>query len=176
MDKLEFLILRNLIHNEEYVRKVLPFIKAEYFENYNEKVVFEEVSKFVEEYNQPVTKEVLCIETEKRQDINDSSFKEVTQLISTLDDEPTEFNWLVNTTEKWCRDRAIYLALMESIQLADGKDETKDRDAIPSILSDALAVSFDTHIGHDYLEDYEERYELYHKKENKIEFDLEYFN
>ena len=176
MDKLEFLILRNLIHNEEYVRKVLPFIKAEYFENYNEKVVFEEVSKFVEEYNKPVTKEVLCIETEKRQDINDSSFKEVTQLISTLDDEPTEFNWLVNTTEKWCRDRAIYLALMESIQLADGKDETKDRDAIPSILSDALAVSFDTHIGHDYLEDYEERYELYHKKENKIEFDLEFFN
>ena len=153
MDKLEFLILRNLIHNEEYVRKVLPFIKADYFENYNEKVVFEEVSKFVEEYNKPVTKEVLCIETEKRQDINDSSFKEVTQLISTLDDEPTEFNWLVNTTEKWCRDRAIYLALMESIQLADGKDETKDRDAIPSILSDALAVSFDTHIGHDYLED-----------------------
>ncbi len=176
MDKLEFLILRNLIHNEEYVRKVLPFIKAEYFENYNEKVVFEEIAKFLEEYNKPVTKEVLCIETEKRQDINDSSFKEVTQLISTLDDEPTEFNWLVNTTEKWCRDRAIYLALMESIQLADGKDETKDRDAIPSILSDALAVSFDTHIGHDYLEDYEERYELYHKKENKIEFDLEFFN
>ena len=166
MDKVEFLILRNLLHNEEYVRKVIPFIKSEYFENYNEKVVFEEVSKFVEEYNQPVTKEVLCIETEKRQDINDSSFKEVTQLISTLDDEPTEFNWLVNTTEKWCRDRAIYLALMESIQLADGKDETKDRDAIPSILSDALEVSFDTHIGHDYLEDYEERYELYHKKEN----------
>ena len=176
MDRVEFLVLRNLLHNEEYVRKVIPFIKSEYFENYNEKVVFEEVSKFVEEYNKPVTKEVLCIETEKRQDINDSSSKEVTQLISTLDDEPTEFNWLVNTTEKWCRDRAIYLALMESIQLADGKDETKDRDAIPSILSDALAVSFDTHIGHDYLEDYEERYELYHKKENKIEFDLEFFN
>ena len=112
MDKVEFLVLRNLIYNEEYVRKVLPFIRSEYFENYNEKVVFEEVSKFVEEYNKPVTKEVLCIETEKRQDINDSSFKEVTQLISTLDDEPTEFNWLVNTTEKWCRDRAIYLALM----------------------------------------------------------------
>ena len=176
MDKVEFLILRNLIHNEEYVRKVIPFIRAEYFENYNEKVVFEEIIKFVEEYNKPATKEVLCIETEKRQDINDSSFKEVTQLIGSLEDEPTEFNWLVNTTEKWCRDRAIYLALMESIQLADGKDETKDRDAIPTILSDALAVSFDTHIGHDYLLDYEERYELYHKKENKIEFDLEFFN
>ena len=176
MDKLEFLILRNLIHNEEYVRKVLPFIKGDYFENYNEKIVFEEISKFVEEYNKPVTKEVLCIETEKRQDINDSSFKEITTLIGGLNDEPTEFNWLVNTTEKWCRDRAIYLALVESIQLADGKDETKDRDAIPSILSDALAVSFDTHVGHDYLEDYEERYELYHRKENKIEFDLEFFN
>ena len=158
MDKVEFLILRNLLHNEEYVRKVIPFIKADYFENHNEKVVFEEILKFVEEYNQPATKEVLCIETEKRQDINDTSIQEITKLISYLEDEPSEFNWLVNTTEKWCRDRALYLALMESISLADGKDETKDRDAIPSILSDALAVSFDTHIGHDYLLDYEERY------------------
>ena len=176
MDKVEFLVLRNLIHNEEYVRKVIPFIKADYFEEYNQKVVFEEILKFVGEYNQPVTKEVLCIETEKRQDINDSSFKEITQLISSLEDETSEFNWLVDTTEKWCRDRAIYLALMASIQLADGKSEVKDRDAIPSILSDALAVSFDTHIGHDYLIDYEERYESYHRKENKIEFDLEFFN
>jgi len=176
MDKVEFLILRNLLYNEEYVRKVLPFIKGEYFEDYNQKVVFEEITKFVVEYNEPATKEVLCIETEKRQDINDSSFQEITKLIGGLENEPSEFNWLVNTTEKWCRDRAIYLALMESIQLADGKDETKDRDAIPTILSDALAVSFDTHIGHDYLIDYEERYESYHRKEDKIEFDLEYFN
>jgi archaellum biogenesis ATPase FlaH len=93
-----------------------------------------------------------------------------------LEDVPAEFNWLVDTTEKWCRDRAIYLALMESIHIADGKDEKKNRDSIPSILSDALAVSFDTHIGHDYLQDYEKRYESYHKKEDKIEFDLEYFN
>ena len=177
MDRVEFLILRNLIHNEEYVRKVIPFIKAEYFENFNEKVVFEEILKFVEEYNQPATKEVLCIEIEKRSDINDTSFKEIAQLITSFEDEPAEFNWLIDTTEKWCRDRAIYIALMESIQLADGKaDESKGRDAIPSILSDALAVSFDTHIGHDYLIDYEERYESYHRKENKIEFDLEYFN
>ena len=176
MDKVEFLILRNLIHNEEYVRKVIPFIKADYFEDYNQKVVFEEIIKFVGEYNQPATKEILCIETEKRQDINDSSFQEITQLISSLEDEHSEFNWLVDTTETWCRDRAIYLALMESIQLADGKDETKGRDAIPTILSDALAVSFDTHIGHDYLIDYEERFESYHRKEDKIEFDLEFFN
>ena len=93
-----------------------------------------------------------------------------------MEDVPTDFDWLVDTTEKWCRDRAIYLALMESIALADGKDEKKDRDAIPSILSDALAVSFDTHVGHDYLQDYEERYESYHRKEDKIEFDLEYLN
>jgi len=176
MDKVEFLILRNLIHNEEYVRKVVPFIKADYFEDYNQKVVFEEIIKFVEEYNKPATKEILCIEAEKRQDINDSSFKEVTDLITSLEDETTEFSWLVNTTEKWCRDRAIYLALMESIQLADGKDESKGRDAIPSILSDALSVSFDNHIGHDYLNDYEERYESYHRKEDKIPFDLEYFD
>ena len=176
MDKVEILILRNLLHNEKYVRKVIPFIKSEYFEDTNQKVVFEEILKFVQEYNQPATKEVLCIEVEKRQDINDNSFKEITQMVSYLDDEPTEFNWLVDTTEKWCRDRAIYLALMESIHIADGKDEKKNRDSIPSILSDALAVSFDTHIGHDYLLDYEQRYESYHKKEEKIEFDLEYFN
>jgi len=97
-------------------------------------------------------------------------------LVSCLDNVPAEFNWLVSTTEKWCRDRAIYLALMESIHIADGKDEKKNRDSIPSILSDALAVSFDNHIGHDYLQDYEQRYESYHKKEDKIEFDLEYFN
>jgi replicative DNA helicase len=176
MDKVEILILRNLLHNEKYVRKVIPFIKLEYFEDTNQKVVFEEILKFVQEYNQPATKEVLCIEVEKRQDINDNSFKEITQMVSYLDDEPAEFNWLVDTTEKWCRDRAIYLALMESIHIADGKDEKKNRDSIPSILSDALAVSFDTHIGHDYLLDYEQRYESYHKKEEKIEFDLEYFN
>ena len=176
MEKVEFLILRNLLYNEEYVRKVLPFIKGEYFEDRNQRIVFEEILKFVEEYNQPATKEVLCIETEKRQDITGDDFQEITKLISYLENTPSEFNWLVDTTEKWCRDRAIYLALMDSIQIADGKDENKNRDSIPSILSDALSVSFDTHIGHDYLNDYEERYELYHKKENKIEFDLEYFN
>ena len=176
MEKVEFLILRNLLYNEEYVRKVIPFIKAEYFEDYNQKVVFEEIVNFVEKYNQTLTQEVLCIETEKRQDINDSSFQEITKLISSLQNTPSEFNWLIDTTEKWCRDRAIYLALMESIQLADGKDDTKGRDAIPAILSDALAVSFDSNVGHDYLTDYEERYESYHRKEDKIPFDLEYFD
>ena len=176
MDKIETLILRNLLHNEEYLRKAVPFIKPEYFEDTQQKIVFEEVLNFVNEYNQPATKEVLCIEVEKRQDINDTSFQEITKLISYLDDVPTDYSWLLDTTEKWCRDRAIYLALMESIALADGTDKEKNRDAIPGILSDALAVSFDTHIGHDYLLDYEERYESYHRKEDKIPFDLEYFN
>ena len=176
MEKVEFLILRNLLHNEKYIRKVIPFIKSEYFEDQNQKIVFEEILSFVQEYNQPATKEVLCIEVEKRTDINEQSFKEITQIISCLEDVPAEFNWLIDTTEKWCRDRAIYLALMESIHIADGNDEKKNRDSIPSILSDALAVSFDNHVGHDYLQDYEQRYESYHKKEDKIEFDLEYFN
>ena len=135
METVEFLILRNLLYNEEYVRKVIPFIKSDYFEDTNQKIVFEEIIKFVEQYNQPATKEVLCIETEKRQDITDESFKEITQLISSLEESDTEFEWLVNTTEKWCRDRAIYLALMESIHIADGKDEKKNRDSIPTILS-----------------------------------------
>ncbi len=176
MEKVEFLILRNLLQNEEYIRKVIPFLKAEYFEDQNQKIVFEEILKFVEHYNQPATREILSIEVEKRDDINEQSFKDIIHLISCLEDIPVEFNWLINTTEKWCKDRAIYLALVESIHIADGKDEKKSRDSIPSILSDALAVSFDNHIGHDYLEDYAQRYESYHRKEDKVEFDLEYFN
>ena len=176
MDNVEFLILRNLLYNEEYLRKVIPFIKSEYFEELNQKIIFEEISNFVGEYNELVTKEALCIEIEKRTDINDESFQNIVKLVTAFENETVEFNWLVDTTEKWCRDRAIYLALMESIQLADGKDDTKGRDAIPTILSDALAVSFDNHVGHDYLQDYEERYESYHRKEDKIPFDLEYFD
>jgi len=176
MEKIEFLILRNLIYNEEYARKVIPFIKDEYFEDRNQKIIFQEILSFIQEYNKLATKEILSIEVEKRSDINDTNFKEIVDLISSFEDEVGEIDWLVDSTEKWCRDRAIYLALMESIQLADGKDDAKGRDAIPSILSDALAVSFDNHIGHDYLQDYEARFESYHRKEDRIPFDLEYFN
>ena len=154
MDNVEFLILRNLLYNEEYLRKAIPFIKAEYFEDLNQKIIFEEISNFVNKYNELVNKEALCIEIERRTDINDESFKNIVNIVNGFEEETVEFNWLIDTTEKWCRDRAIYLALMESIQLADGKDDTKGRDAIPSILSDALAVSFDSHVGHDYLIDY----------------------
>ena len=176
MEKVEFLILRNLLYNEEYLRKVVPFLKSEYFEDEKQKIVYQEISSFVEQYNELTTKEVLCIEIEKRKDITDSMFKDITDFVGELHDSPTDLQWLLDTTEKWCRDRAIYLALIESISLADGKDDTKGRDAIPTILSDALAVSFDNHVGHDYLIDYEERYESYHRKEDKIPFDLEFFD
>ena len=176
MDKIEFLVLRNLLHNEEYLRKVIPFIKADYFQDFNQKIVFEEIMSFVSEYNEVPSKEVLGIEVEKRKDINDTSYKEISKLISYLDDEPAEREWLENTTENWCRERAIYMALMESISIADGQDEKKQPDAIPSILSEALAVSFDNHVGHDYLQDYAERFDLYNKKEERISFDLEFFN
>ena len=176
MEKVEFLILRSLLYNEEFLRKTLPFLKKEYFEDFNQRVVFEEIASFTEQYNEPITKEALSIEIQKRSDFNDSVYKEISHLISCLDDVTVEQNWLVDTTEKWCRDRAIYLALMDSIQIADGQDEKRNRDAIPSILSDALSVSFDNNVGHDYLQDYEARYESYHKKEDRIPFDLEYFN
>jgi replicative DNA helicase len=176
MEKIEFLILRNLLYNEVYTRKVLPFIKSEYFQDTVQKNVFEEIHSFILEYNKLPTKEVLYIELEKRTDLNEDTYKETLSVISSLEDVSVEKNWVVDTTEKWCRDRAIYLALMESIHIADGGDDKKNRDSIPSILSDALAVSFDNNVGHDYLQDYEERYESYRRKEDKIEFDLEYFN
>ena len=176
MERIETTILRNLIFNEEYSRKVIPFIEPDYFEQKSEKIIFQEISQFIVNYGSSITIEALSIETENRTDLTETEVKEIRDITSSLDDSPTDQQWLTDTTEKWCRDRAIYLALMESIALADGQDEKKGRDAIPNILSDALAVSFDTHIGHDYLSDYEERYESYHRKEDKIPFDLEYFN
>jgi replicative DNA helicase len=176
MERLEHTILRNLVYNEDYSRKVIPFIQPEYFEQRSERVVFEEIVQFIVKYNSAITKEALGIEIENRTDLTETDVKDIREVCETLNDLVVEKQWLLDTTEKWCRDRAIYLALMESIHIADGNDGKKNRDAIPSILSDALAVSFDNNIGHDYLQNYEERYDFYHRKEDKIEFDLEYFN
>jgi len=154
----------------------LPFIEPDYFNDRNERVVFEHITKYAAEYNSLITKEVLQIEIEDRRDITQDEVKNIYGTINELEDIECDFEWLSDTTEKWCRDRAIYLALMESIKIADGQDDKKNRDAIPTILSDALSVSFNRNVGHDYLEDYEERYELYNKKESRIQFDLEYFN
>ena len=176
METIENTIIRNLVLNEEYTRKVLPFLKPEYFENTHEKIIFEESAKFIIEYDKCPTKEILSIECEKRKDINDDTFKEVTTYLNDISSEPVQEDWLVDSTEKWCKERAIYLALVESISIADGHDIKKGVDSIPSILSEALAVGFDNHVGHDYLEDYGERFDFYHKKEERIQFDLELFN
>jgi replicative DNA helicase len=176
MEKLELTILRNLIYNEDYSRKVIPFIQPDYFEQRSEKIIFEEIAKFIVKYGSAITVEALSIEIENRTDLSESDIKEINDFVSKLHDGVVEKQWILDTTEKWCRDRAIYLALMQSIHIADGKDDKKNRDAIPSILSDALAVSFDNNIGHDYLANYAERYDYYHKKESRIEFDLEYLN
>ena len=176
MEKIETTILRNLVFNEDYSRKVIPFIEPDYFEDRSEKVLFEEITKFIVTYGASISLEALNIEIENRSDLNENEIRETRSVSKVLHDSPVESQWLLDTTEKWCRDRAIYLALMEAIGIADGQDEKKNRDAIPSILSDALAVSFDSHIGHDYLSDYEERYESYHRKEDKIPFDLEHFD
>jgi len=176
MERIETTILRNLVCEEEYSRKVIPFIEPDYFENKTEKVIFQEISQFIVKYDAAITIEALNIEIENRTDLTETEIKESRETTRTFDDTPVDIQWLLESTEKWCRDRAIYLALMESIHIADGNDEKKNRDAIPTILSDALAVSFDNHIGHDYLQDYEERYESYHRKESRIQFDLEHFN
>ena len=176
METIEHTILKNLLYNEEYSRKVIPFIKPEYFQEVSQKIMFEEIVSFITKYNTQVTVEALLIEISDRKDLNEGMLKELQILVTNLQDSPADLQWLYDTTEKWCRDRAIYLALMDSINIADGNDEKKNRDAIPSILSEALAVSFDNNIGHDYFANADERFDYYHQKQDKIPFDLEYFN
>ena len=176
VDRIENKILSNLIHVEDYMRKVIPFIKDVYFDNVSEKTIFQEILDFINQYDSLPTKSVLTIEVENRKDLSEDMFKECVTIIDSFTDEKVDQTWLVDSTEKWCKERAVYLALMESVKIADGKDEKKNRDAIPSILSEALSVSFDDHIGHDYFADAESRYEFYHLKEDKIKFDLDMFN
>jgi len=174
--KVETLILKNLLLTEEYPRRVLPFVKQEYFEDRTDQILFDLTHKYFVKYSAVPTVEALTIEVGKISTLSDDQFKQIHQTLESFDKEKTELDWLLDTTEKWCQDRAIYLALMESIHIADGNDEKRNRDAIPTILSEALAVSFDNNIGHDYLQNYEDRYEYYHKTEDKIPFDLEYFD
>ena len=175
-ERVPLTILNNLIHDEEYTRKVIPFIEEDYFEERSDKIVFEEITTFLKAYDSLPSKEVLQIEVGKRTDLTQDEFQSTEQLINSLGESQYEQEWVLDTTEAWCKERAIYNALMESIKIADGQDEKKNRDAIPSILSDALAVGFDQHVGHDYIDDAEDRYAYYHKIENKTPFDLEYFN
>ena len=176
MERIETTILRNLVFNEEFARKTIPFIEPDFFEQRTDKILFEEIVSFITKYDTCATLEALNIEVENRTDLTAEEVKNINDISKELNDSPIDHQWLLDTTEKWCRDRAIYLALMESIHIADGEDDKKNRDAIPSILSDALAVSFDNNIGHDYILNSDDRYEYYHRTEDKIPFDLEYFN
>ena len=175
-ERIEESILRNLLYNETYYRKVVPFLKAEYFQEYHEKIVFEEIADFAGKYDKVPTKEVLSINLQNRGDLTEEAFKDSLSKVNSLSDDWVDYDWLLDATEKWCQDRAIYLALMQSIKIADGGETKFTKGAIPSILQDALAVSFDEHIGHDYIEQSSDRYEFYHRKEEKIPFDLEKFN
>ena len=173
---LEVTILSNLVFNERYVRKVLPFLKEEYFTVRPQKVIFSEINEYVTKYDALPSVNTISIECENRTDLTEEQFKEIHEVLNVLSDEKADHDWLVDTTETWCQERAIYLSLMESIKIADGQDEKRDKGAIPQILSDALGVSFDQNVGHDYVIDAETRYEFYHQKEEKIPFDLEFFN
>ena len=175
-EKIEQSILRNLLCNEEYYRKVLPFLKADYFQEINERVIFEEIQEFSVKYEKLPTKEVLEINLQNRNDLTEDVYKESITKINQFSTEWVDRDWLINSTEKWCKDRAIYNALLQSIKIAEGADKNLSRDAIPSILQEALAVSFDEYIGHDYIDNAEQRYEYYHRDEAKIPFDLEKFN
>ena len=139
MDRVETTILRNLIYDEEYIRKVIPFIQPDYFDNSQEKVIFEEIAKFIVKYDKPASQEVLSIEIENRSDINDTQFKEIVEIVSSLDRQVVNFEWLVDTTEKWCKDRAIFLGIMKSIGIIDGKEQELDKGAIPDILQKDLS-------------------------------------
>ena len=173
---IEKTIFSNLIFNETYARRVLPFIKGEYFQDKTDRILFEEIYNFMDKYQAMATKETLSIELDNRKDLNGTEFQKVVEVIESLNDAEVDMQWLVNTTEKFCKDKAVYNAILSGIQIIEGKDKQHTQEAIPSILSEALAVGFDQHIGHDYIEDAEDRFEFYHKKEEKLEFDLEYFN
>ena len=174
--RIEETILSNLIKDEQYARKVMPFIKREYFADHKESVVADIIAKFFGEYNKPITKEILKIEVANRKDINDSELKELDSYITRLDSEPSNEDWLLTNTEKFCKDKAVYNAILKGISIIDGNDKQHTQDAIPHILSDALAVSFDSHVGHDYIDNADERFDFYHRVEEKVQFDLDMFN
>ena len=177
LQTIERTALTQLVSNEEYARKVLPFIKRDYFSDRIERTIFEEITKFVEKYKKIPTQTSLEIEVQSRKDLNETDFKKVISVIKTLKtDENVNFDWLVDTTEQFCKDKAVYNAIVEGIQIIDGKDKSRNADAIPNILTEALSVGFDNTVGHDYLLDSDSRYDYYHKIEEKIPFDLEFFN
>jgi replicative DNA helicase len=175
-EKIELTILRYLLCSEEYYRKVVPFVKPEYFQELSDKAIFEEIQNFSVKYDKVPTKEVLIINLQQRNDLTEETYQKSVQQIKDFSEEWVDLQWIIDATEKWCQDRAIYNALLHSIKIADGGDKKLSKDAIPSILQEALAVSFDEYIGHDYVDNVQERYDYYHLEEHKVPFDLDKFN
>ena len=180
MDRVEHLILKNLLYNETYTRKVIPYLKGVFFEDKGEKALFEELHSFISTYNNLPTKEAVVINLSERTDLHEDDYNSCVKLVGFLEENKEEISdeeWLLNTTESFCQDKSIYNAIMESVQIISPNSKTKDdKGKIPEILTDALGVTFDPHIGHDYIDDSDDRYNFYHKVEEKIPFDLEYFN
>jgi len=179
MNRLESTILKNLIYNEEFTRKVLPFIKQDYFADNTEKIVFQEIFDFIQKFKNPPTHEALVINFTEKKDLSETQVGDSIELLKEIHlakDEPTDTNWLIGETEKFCQDKAIYNAIMDSVSILDNKQQGKTKGEIPKLLSDALGVSFDSHVGHDYTEDSDTRFDSYHKVESKIRFDLDLFN
>lgn len=174
---IERVILSNLLFNDEYNRKVIAFLELDYFQNYSEKVIYNLIKDYVNNYNSFPSIEALAIDLSNKDGLNEDVFKEATDIISSLEvNKDTKLDWLLDQTEKWCQDRALYLAIMESIRIMDEKNGSISKGSIPQLLTDALGVSFDSRIGHDYINDLDQRYEFYHLKEERIPFDIDYFN
>ena len=174
----EIVILKNLLQNEEYTRKVLPFLRTDYFTEHSDKTLYEKINNFITKYNSLPSQEALQIELSETK-MNEEEFRDSSQLLKDIDshaEDYTDINWLLDTTEKFCQDKAIYNAVVDSISILDNPKSTTDKGAIPDILSDALSVSFDPHVGHDYIDDSDDRYDYYHRIEERIPFDLDYFN
>jgi archaellum biogenesis ATPase FlaH len=175
--KIELTILKNLVHNEDFARKTLPFLKEEYFSDSSERVVFKRITDFMTKYNSRPTREAIGIEIESSSNLSEEEHKRSMDLVRNLvEPEPVTMDWLLESTESFCQERAVFNAVMDSISILDGKDKNRTKNSIPEILSEALGVSFDSHIGHDFIDDFAERYDYYHRIEEKLPFDLELMN
>ena len=175
--KIELTILKNLVHNEDFARKTLPFLKEEYFGDSSERQVFKRINDFMLKYNSRPTREAIGIDLESSTNLSEEEHKRSMDLVRELvEPEPSDMTWLLETTEGFCQERAVYNAIMDSIAILDGKDKNRTKNSLPEILAEALGVSFDSHVGHDFIEDFAERYDFYHRKEEKIPFDLELMN
>ncbi len=173
---IEKTILAHLVYNEAFARKVLPFLKDEYFHNQQDKVVYRLISDYVQKYNNTPTKEVLFLELNNKEGLSETTFKDSKRTIEDLQTDNTDIQWLLDSTEKFCQDKAIYNAIMASIKILDDKSGASSTGSIPTLLSDALGVSFDVSVGHDYFLNSDNRYDFYHRREEHIPFDLEFFN